>query len=220
VSQSNSCAFKRSPAQQLYKVWLGLLKSIKPPGWLYKLGIARTLQNLQIKKVLSKDYPKEDKMFTVKTKSGAIVDVDVTREQAFAFVKAELEKLQAKFNELNAMDEFEAGEAAANSLKAKLNKLETDGKLEASYSYDELKKRASGASFASYLTEQGIEKSLHSSATRALSLGKAALAGLKLAKIDDAAILREAAKNAIGGKDSAWHDAVLDWLLDGNTETE
>lgn len=152
-------------------------------------------------------------MFTVKTKSGAIVDVDVTREQAFAYVKAEVEKLQEKLNELNAMDEFEAGEAAANSLKAKLNKLEADGKLEASYSYDELKKRSSSASFAGYLTEQGIEKSLHGSASRALAMGRAALAGLKLAKITDQNILREAAKNAIGGKDAVWHDAVLDWLL-------
>ena len=152
-------------------------------------------------------------MFTVKTKSGAIVDVDVTREQAFAFVKAELEKLQAKFNELNTMDEFEAGEAAANSLKAKLNKLEADGKLEASYSYEELKKRASGASFASYLAELGIEKSLHGSATRALSLGKAALAGLKLAGIKDTAVLKTVAENAIGGKNAVWRDAVLEWLL-------
>lgn len=152
-------------------------------------------------------------MFTVKTKSGAIVDIDVTREQAFTYVKAEVEKLQEKLDELNAMDEFEAGEAAANSLKAKLNKLEADGKLDDSYSYEELKKRSSGASFTSYLTEQGIEKTLHGSATRALNLGKAALAGLKLAKIDDAAILREAAENAIGGKNAVWHDAVLEWLL-------
>ena len=153
-------------------------------------------------------------MFTVKTKNGTIVDIEVTREQAFAFVKAELEKLQARFNELNAMDEFEAGEAATNSLKAKLNKLEADNKLEASYTYEELKKRSSGASFTGYLAELGIEKSLHGSATRALSLGKAALAGLKLAKIDDANILREAAENAIGGNKAVWREAVLNWLLD------
>lgn len=150
---------------------------------------------------------------TITTKNGANVDISITEEQAFAYVKAEVEKLQEKLNEYEAMDAGEAGEAAANSLKAKLNRLEADDKLEASYSYEELKKRTSGASFTGYLAELGIEKSLHGSANRALALGKAALAGLKLAKIDDAAILREAAENAMGGKNAVWRDAVLDWLL-------
>jgi hypothetical protein len=177
---------------------------------------------LQIKKVLSKDYPKEDKMttFTLITKNGATVNVEITEEQAFAFVKAEIEKLQEKLDELNNLDSFEAGEVAVNSLKAKLNRFEADGKLADSYSYDELKKRASGASFASYLTELDIEKSLHGSATRALALGKAALAGLKLAGIEDIAVLKAVAENAIGGKKAAWREAVLAWLLDGNTEEE
>jgi len=180
------------------------------------------LQTLQNKKVLSKHYPKEDKMttFTLITKNGATVNVSITEEQAFAFVKAEIEKLQEKLDSYNSMDEFEAGEAATNSLKVKLNKLEADGKLDDEYSYEDLKKRTSGASFSGYLTELGIEKSLHGSATRALALGKAALAGLKLAKIDDAAILREAAGNAIGGKNANWREAVLNWLLQDGTEAE
>jgi uncharacterized protein YPO0396 len=172
-------------------------------------------QNLQKQKVLSNYYPKEDKMttFTIVTKNGATVNVSIAEEQAFAFVKAEVEKLQEKLDELNGLDSFESSEIAVKSLKAKLNKLEEDGKLEAAYSYEDLKKRSSGASFTGYLSDMGIEKSLHGSATRALSLGKAALAGLKLAKIEDKNILKEAAKNAIGGKNAVWHEAVLDWLL-------
>jgi uncharacterized protein YPO0396 len=158
--------------------------------------------------------------FTLITKNGATVDVSITEEQAFAFVKAEIEKLQEKLDELNNLDSFESGEIAVKSLKAKLNKLEADGKLEDSYTYEELKKRASGASFSAYLTEQGIEKTLHGSATRALSLGKAALAGLKLAKIDDKDILKTAAENAIGGKKAAWHEAVLEWLLNGEDDAQ
>lgn len=151
--------------------------------------------------------------FTLITKNGATVNVSITEEQAFAFVKAEIEKLQEKLDELNGLDFFESGEIAVKSLKAKINKLEEDGKLDDAYSYEDLKKRASGASFAGYLTELGIDKSLHGSATRALALGNAALAGLKLAKINDKNILREAANNAIGGKKAAWREAVLDWLL-------
>ena len=151
--------------------------------------------------------------FTLITKNGATVNVSITEEQAFAFVKAEIEKLQEKLDELSGLDFFESGEIAVKSLKAKINKLEEDGKLEASYSYEELKKRASGASFASYLAELGIEKSLHGSATRALSLGKAALAGLKLAGVEDKAVMETVAKNAIGGKNAVWRDAVLEWLL-------
>lgn len=151
--------------------------------------------------------------FTITTKNGAAVDISITEEQAFAHVKAEVEKLQEKINSYNAMGESEAGEAAANSLKAKLNKLEADNNLDDCYAYEDLKKRTSGASFSGYLTEQGIEKSLHGSASRALAMGRAALAGLKIAKITDQNILREAAKNAIGGKDAVWHDAILEWLL-------
>ena len=151
--------------------------------------------------------------FTLTTTKKATVEITVTEEQASTFVENEVKKLQDKLNSLKAMDFPETGQAAANSLKAKLNKLEADGKLEDSYSYEDLKKRASGNSFTGYLTELGIEKSLHGSATRALAMGKAALAGLKLAKIDDKDILKTAAKNAIGGKNAVWHEAVLDWLL-------
>lgn len=152
--------------------------------------------------------------FKLTTKNSAIVDIEITEEQTSTFINNEIKKLQDKLNAYKAMDFTAAGQAAVNSLKAKLNKLEEDGKLEASYTYEELKKRTSEASFAGYLTELGIEKSLHGSATRALALGNAALAGLKLAKINDKAILREAAENAIGGKKAAWREAVLDWLLD------
>lgn len=155
---------------------------------------------------------------TITTKNGATVNVEITEEQTIAFINAEIKKLQDKLNDYKAMDYPETGQAAVDSLKAKLNKLEADGKLEASYRYEDLKKRASGASFASYLTEQGIEKSLHGSAVRALALGKAALAGLKLAGIDDKAVLKTVAENAIGGKKAAWREAVLAWLLDGNIE--
>lgn len=151
--------------------------------------------------------------FTVKTKNSAIVEVEITEEQSFAFVNREIKKLQDKLDELNNLDFLEAGEFAVNSVKTKINKLEADGKLEESYNYEDLKKRASGNSFAGYLTELGIEKSLHGSATRALSLGKATLAGLKLAQIDDKDILKTAAENAIGGKNAVWREAVLDWLL-------
>lgn len=151
--------------------------------------------------------------FTVKTKNDAIVNVEITEEQANAFIAAEVKKLQDKLNAYKAMDYPETGQVAVDSLKNKLNKLEADGKLDDSYSYEELKKRASGASFTSYLTEQGIEASLHGSANRALTMGKVALAGLRIAKITDQNILREAAENAIGGKKAAWRDAVLEWLL-------
>lgn len=151
--------------------------------------------------------------FTMKTKNDTIVSIEVTAEQASTFIEEEVKKLQDKLNAYKAMDEFEAAEAAASSLKAKLNRIEADNKLQASYAYEDLKKRTSGVSFTGYLTDMGIEKSLHGSATRALSLGKAALAGLKLAKIDDKDILKTAAKNAIGGKDSVWREAVLEWLL-------
>lgn len=155
---------------------------------------------------------------TITTKNGATVSVSITEEQASAFINAEIKKLQDKLNAYKAMDYPKTGQEAIGSLKTKLNKLEEDGKLEASYNYEDLKKRASGASFTGYLTEHGIEKSLHGSANRALQLGKAALAGLKLAKIDDAAILREAAGNAMGGKNAIWREAVLEWLLSGEAD--
>jgi hypothetical protein len=151
--------------------------------------------------------------FTIKTKNDAIVSIEVTQEQVSAFIDSEVKKLQDKLNAYKAMDFPEAGQAAVDSLKARLNKLEADNKLETSYNYEDLKKRASGNSFTGYLTELGIEKSLHGSATRALALGKATLAGLKLAKIDDKDILKTAAKNAIGGKNAVWREAVLDWLM-------
>lgn len=152
--------------------------------------------------------------FTIITKAGKTVDVSISEEQSLNFIDGEIKKLQDKLTEYQAMDAMQAGELAVNSLKTKVNKLESDGKLESSYSYEDLKKRASGASFSGYLTEQGIEKSLHGSAIRALAMGKAALGGLKLAKIDDKNILREAAGNAIGGKKAAWREAVISWLLD------
>lgn len=158
--------------------------------------------------------------FTLTTKKAAIVSIEISEEQSFAFVNAEIRKLQDKLDELNGLDFLESGELAVNSLKTKVNKLEADGKLEAAYTYEELKKRTSGASFTAYLSDMGIEKSLHGSATRALALGKATLAGLKLAGIEDKAVLKAVAENAIGGKKAAWRQAVLDWLLQGNTETE
>jgi hypothetical protein len=170
---------------------------------------------LQIKKVLSKDYPKEDKMttFTLITKNGATVNVEITEEQAFAFVKAEIEKLQEKLDELNNLDSFEAGEVAVNSLKAKLNRFEADGKLADSYSYDELKKRASGASFTSYLTELGIEKSLHGSADRARQKGQDAIDLAAKYGVTDEALIRESAIEKVGGTKAVWRQAVIDWLF-------
>ena len=158
--------------------------------------------------------------FTLLTKAGTTVDVSITENEISNFVNAEIKKLQDKLNDYKAMDFTAAGQAAIDSLRAKVNKLEADNKLEDSYNYEDLKTRASGASFTGYLRDMGIEKSLHGSATRALSLGKAALAGLKLAKIDDKAILREAAGNAIGGKDSLWRDPVIEWLLHSEADAE
>ena len=160
-------------------------------------------------------------IFKLTTTKKATVEITVTEEQASTFVENEVKKLQDKLNSLKAMDFPETGQAAANSLKAKLNKLEADSKLESSYAYEDIKKRASGASFSGFLTDNGIGRGLRGSATRALSLGKAALEGLKLAGITDAATMKAVAKNAIGGKDSAWQPLVLEWLLDGvDTDTD
>lgn len=151
--------------------------------------------------------------FTLITKNGATVDVSITEEQAFAFVKAEIEKLQAKLDELQGMDEFEAGEAAVNSLKSKLNKLEADGKLESSYNYENLKKRTAGNSFTSYLTEQGIAKSLHGSADRARQKGQDAIDLAAKYGVTDEALIRESAIEKIGGTKAVWRKAVIEWLF-------
>lgn len=158
--------------------------------------------------------------FTIVTKQGATIDINITEEQSLAFINGEIKKLQDKLDEYQAMDAMQAGELAVNSLKAKLNRLESDGKLESSYAYEDLKKRSSGVSFTGYLTDMGIEKSLHGSATRALALGKAALAGLKLAGIDDPAVKRTVAENAVGGKNSLWRDSVIEWLLHSEADAE
>ena len=158
--------------------------------------------------------------FTLITKAGKTVDVSISEEQSLNFIDGEIKKLQDKLAEYEAMDAMQAGELAVNSLKTKVNKLEADGKLESSYAYEDLKKRSSGVSFTGYLTDMGIEKSLHGSATRALSLGKAALAGLKLAGIDDPAVKRTVAENAVGGKNSLWRDSVIEWLLHSEADAE
>lgn len=151
--------------------------------------------------------------FTIKTKNDTMVNIEVSEVEISNFINDEINKLQDKLDSLKVMDFNAAGQLAVNGFKNKLNKLEQDDKLADSYSYDELKSRSSGVSFSAYLTEQGIEKSLHGSATRALAMGKAALDGLKLAKVEDKAIMKTVAENAIGGKNAAWREAVLDWLL-------
>ncbi|MDY0388712.1 MAG: hypothetical protein RBT65_16635 [Methanolobus sp.] len=158
--------------------------------------------------------------FTLITKAGKTVDVSISEEQSLNFIDGKIKKLQDKLAEYEAMDAMQAGELAVNSLKTKVNKLEADGKLESSYAYEDLKKRSNGVSFTGYLTDMGIEKSLHGSATRALSLGKAALAGLKLAEIDDPAVKRTVAENAVGGKNSLWRDSVIEWLLHSEADAE
>lgn len=151
--------------------------------------------------------------FTLVTKNGATVNIEITDEQALAFIAGEVKKLQEKLDDYEAMDSFEAGEAAVNNLKAKLNKLEADGKLESSYSYEELKKRASGASFTGYLTEQGIEKSLHGSAERARQKGQDAIDLAAKFGITDEALIRESAIEKIGGTKAVWREAVIEWLF-------
>jgi len=158
--------------------------------------------------------------FTVKTKNDTMVNIEVSEVEISNFINDEIKKLQDKLDSLKVMDFNAAGQLAVNSFKNKLNKLEQDDKLADSYSYDELKSRASGASFTGYLAELGIEKSLHGSATRALALGKAALAGLKIAKIDDPTVMRTVAENAIGGKNSLWRDSVIEWLLHSEADAE
>jgi division protein CdvB (Snf7/Vps24/ESCRT-III family) len=166
---------------------------------------------LQNKKVLSNYYPKEDKMttFTLITKNGATVNVSITEEQGFAFVKAEVEKLQEKLDELNGLDSFESSEIAVKSLKAKLNKLEEDGKLAASYTYEELKTRTSSKNeLKEMMIEAGLDvDKLYGSAYRAYTNGKKAFD--KMMSINGN---REESINFalefIGGKKSLWFDIV------------
>ena len=160
--------------------------------------------------------------FTLKTKNSAIVSIEISNEQIFAFLNAEVKKLQEKLDSYNVMDLDTAGELAVKSLRTKVNGIEKAGKLEKSYTYTELKKRTAGDGnqFKAYLRKNGIEETLLNSAERAMKEGLKALEYLKIALVTDKERIKLAVLNAVKGKDSAWHELTINWLLDDDIEQD
>ena len=147
--------------------------------------------------------------FTITTKNGTNVAIKISEEQSFAFVAGEIKKLQEKLDSYNSMDEFEAGELAVNSLKTKLSKLEADNKLETSYSYEDLKTRASSKNeLKEMMIEAGLDvDKLYGSAYRAYTNGKKAFDKMMNINGDREESINFALE-FIGGKKSLWFDIV------------
>lgn len=152
-------------------------------------------------------------METFITVNGKDVAIIVEANEAASYVASQIEKLQKKIEALQEMNEDEQADEAVKSLMPKLKKIEAKDLLN-EYTYAELKARAKGESLASYLEDQGIEKSLHGSAQRTFEKIKAAIEGLKLVGIVPTIEQKEAIiENNIGKRFKEWGEAVQEYAM-------
>lgn len=149
---------------------------------------------------------------TTTTVKDATITVTATSDQVNAFMESEVRKLQDKLNALKAADQGGILEIMLKTVKGKLDKMDT---VPAAISWDDLRKRARSAdSLAAYLEEQGIEKTLHGSASRAYKVGAAVKESLSRITDDELVIKDEVLKSLYSKKEKpAWVDAVMEFLF-------
>ena len=140
--------------------------------------------------------------------------VTITTDEQIAYRDAEIAKLQKKVEAMQTLTDDELCSLMANSVKGKLaKKIEKGEILQASYDWSEIKSmRRSSESLASFLTESGIEKSLHGSAERACKVATAVKEAMEAAKLPAEAV-KTAACTAMGGLKTAWRPFVIAWLF-------
>lgn len=141
--------------------------------------------------------------------------VEITTDEQIAYRNNEIAKLNKKIEALQNLDNDALCQVMVKPVIVKLSKkIEAGETLLAEYAWSEVAKmRKRTESFASYLTDLGIEASLHGSAERARKSGQDAIDLAAKFGCTDEALIRESAIEKIGGKNSVWREAVINWLF-------
>lgn len=147
------------------------------------------------------------------------ITITINGDEQTAYLNAEIAKLQKKIEAMQTLTDDELCSTMANSVKGKLaKKIEKGETLQAAYDWSEVKSmRRSSESLASFLTENGIEKSLHGSAERACKVAQAVKEAMEAAQLPAEAV-KTAACNAMGGLKAAWRPYVIAWLFPTDEE--